>query len=172
MAVSDAERARLYRERNKEKVRAAKQTYYLQNKESEKARAAAWRASHPVEVKVLRKKWKEENKEAHADSVEAWRVAHPGAKSIHRQNRRARLKGCAGSLSKGLAKKLIVLQRGKCACGCGADISKEYHLDHIIPLAMGGANTDSNIQLLSPVCNKRKAAKHPIEFMQERGFLL
>jgi 5-methylcytosine-specific restriction endonuclease McrA len=45
-------------------------------------------------------------------------------------------------------------------------------MDHIIPLALGGTNTDDNIQLLRAKCNKQKGAKHPIDFMQQRGFLL
>lgn len=36
----------------------------------------------------------------------------------------------------------------------------------------GGANDKSNIQLLCPHCNLSKGAKHPVDFMQERGMLL
>lgn len=45
-------------------------------------------------------------------------------------------------------------------------------MDHIVPLALGGSNTDGNIQLLRATCNQQKHAKHPVVFMQERGFLL
>lgn len=45
-------------------------------------------------------------------------------------------------------------------------------MDHIMPLALGGTNTDDNIQLLCPTCNRSKHAKHPVDFMQQRGFLL
>lgn len=33
-------------------------------------------------------------------------------------------------------------------------------------------NTDDNIQLLRKLCNHKKGTKHPVDFMQERGFLL
>ncbi|MGL5935922.1 MAG: HNH endonuclease, partial [Cetobacterium sp.] len=36
----------------------------------------------------------------------------------------------------------------------------------------GGAHCDSNVQLLCPTCNLRKAAKDPVVFMQEMGRLL
>jgi len=36
----------------------------------------------------------------------------------------------------------------------------------------GGSNTDDNMQLLRKLCNLQKHAKHPVDFMQERGFLL
>ena len=43
---------------------------------------------------------------------------------------------------------------------------------HIIPLALGGANDDLNVQLLTPDCNQRKKAQHPVDYMQSQGFLL
>lgn len=42
----------------------------------------------------------------------------------------------------------------------------------IVPLALGGTNTDGNMQLLRSTCNQKKHAKHPVDFMQQRGFLL
>jgi len=42
------------------------------------------------------------------------------------------------------------------------DISKEFHIDHIIPLCDGGKNTISNIQLLTPKENLRKGRKNGI----------
>jgi len=41
-----------------------------------------------------------------------------------------------------------------------------------MPLALGGANADDNIQLLRSTCNQQKHAKHPVDFMQQKGFLL
>ena len=42
----------------------------------------------------------------------------------------------------------------------------------IKPLARGGTNQRTNLQLLCPPCNLSKSAKDPIDFMQSRGFLL
>jgi len=70
-----------------------------------------------------------------------------------------------------LVNKLLLLQKGTCVC-CGLDINSDYHMDHIIPLKLGGEHTDSNIQLLCPACNLTKGSKDPIKFMQSKGFLL
>lgn len=111
-----------------------------------------WFARNPGYVT----RWFQENREA---AKYFWNKS----KSIRR--------GCAGRLSRGLSEKLFKLQRGKCAC-CRSSINNGFHLDHIEPLSKGGENEDLNIQLLCPSCNKSKHAKHPVDFMQERGFLL
>ena len=51
--------------------------------------------------------------------------------------------------------KVAVWQRdnGRCA-ECGSNEALEF--DRIIPLAMGGANTMRNLQLLCETCNRRK----------------
>jgi 5-methylcytosine-specific restriction endonuclease McrA len=53
--------------------------------------------------------------------------------------------------------KVAVWQRdgGRCA-ECASNKALEF--DHIIPLAMGGANTMRNLQLLCADCNRRKGA--------------
>lgn len=44
---------------------------------------------------------------------------------------------------------------GRCA-ECGDKENLEF--DHVIPLAMGGSNTERNLQLLCASCNRRKGA--------------
>ena len=85
--------------------------------------------------------------------------------------RKIRILSNKGVLTNGLTAKLFVLQKGLCPC-CAQPLGDNYHLDHIMPLALGGSNTDDNIQLLRQRCNRQKHAKHPIDFMQSRGFLL
>lgn len=51
----------------------------------------------------------------------------------------------------------LVLERdkGRC-CECGSDINLE--IDHIIPVRLGGATSEANLQLLCRDCNRRKGA--------------
>jgi 5-methylcytosine-specific restriction endonuclease McrA len=62
-------------------------------------------------------------------------------------------------------------QRWLCVA-CRVDISAAYEMDHIVPLSRGGRHEKHNIQLLCATCNRSKNAKHPIDFMQSRGYLL
>lgn len=115
----------------------------------------------------------EEQREKARQAYKRWYVIDGNKEKtlIHSQNRRARKKQNGGVLTKGLQGRLYVLQKGKCAC-CNVDLGDKYHMDHIIPLAKNGKNEDSNIQLLCPLCNMSKGSKHPIDFMQSRGYLL
>ena len=45
---------------------------------------------------------------------------------------------------------------GGCCVECGARFDLQY--DHVIPLALGGASTLGNLQILCAVCNGRKGA--------------
>lgn len=129
---------------------------------------SAYRAANPDKVKSYRAA----NAEKRNAQYAKWAAANPEAVRVIKQNRRARKLENGGRLSKGVAEKLYSLQRGKCACGCKQPLGDDYHLDHIMPIALGGTNTDDNIQLLRAKCNLQKNAKHPVDFMQQRGFLL
>lgn len=76
-----------------------------------------------------------------------------------------------GKLPRGTIKKIGDSQKWLCVI-CRKNILNSYHVDHIIPLAKGGMHEPKNIQILCPSCNVRKSAKDPIDYMQERGFLL
>ncbi len=86
-------------------------------------------------------------------------------------NRRARKKGNGGVHTPMDIKFLFDTQKGKCVC-CRKSIKNRYHIDHVIPIALGGGSEKENLQLLCQTCNTRKCAKHPIDFMQEQGYLL
>jgi hypothetical protein len=161
----------VYQSVNSEKLKAKKAEYYLTNAEKIKAISALRYASNPKQCNAANAAWRKANPERKKAIDAAWHKANPEAHRINGQNRRARKRANGGTLSKNLSTKLFKLQRGKCPC-CKKHLSKNYHLDHIVPLALGGSNTDDNIQLLRATCNQQKHAKHPIDFMQQKGFLL
>jgi 5-methylcytosine-specific restriction endonuclease McrA len=112
------------------------------------------------------------NPERSKEYGRAWRKANLHLLVIKEQRRRARIKGVGGNLSPDIHARLMQLQKGKCAV-CRTSLRDiRPHLDHIMPVARGGSNTDDNMQLLCSTCNQSKNAKHPVDFMQSRGFLL
>lgn len=151
-----ADYKRKYREANSERVAEIQHKYYEANKEkiAEYARENAHK-----------------NRQKYTANARKWRIANPERNREINQNRRARIKGNGGKLSTNIVQKLLILQKGKCAC-CGASLGNNYHLDHIIPLALGGMNDDSNVQLLTPKCNMSKGSRHPIDYMRSKGRLI
>lgn len=172
---------------NREKKKASGAKLFASNRDERMASIARWQAANPEKVKAATAKWHSANpckgkasdakyRVAHPEKIAAknaeWRAANPEAKRINSHNYRARKTENGGKLSRGLSERLFKLQRGKCACGCKQPLGDNYHLDHRMPLALGGANEDWNMQLLRQRCNNQKYSKHPIDFMQQRGFLL
>lgn len=166
------ERSAAWRAANPQKVKALKAADYSANKDSRNAKNAAWRIANPDKMKAYKAKWRAANPDKLYAQQVAYLAANPEIMRIRNHNRRAKVRENGGIISKDLAEKLFKLQMGKCACGCKQSLGSDYELDHRMPIALGGTNTDDNMQLLRKRCNRQKNAKHPIEFMQQRGFLL
>jgi 5-methylcytosine-specific restriction endonuclease McrA len=160
-----------WRVKNAEGCKASGAKNYSENSGRYKAFSAAYRAENPDSVKQATAEWRRLNPEKVKLYSKAWAAANIEKVRMSSRNRRALRLRNGGKLSDGLADKLFLLQRGKCAC-CGDLLGENYHMDHIIPLSRGGPNTDENTQLLTRRCNLQKKAKDPIDFMQSRGFLL
>lgn len=175
-----------WRKANPERVKLARVKYVETNKlelnrralmryradpSKRKLAAQKWRDANRDSVRAKVRKWSHENEVHHEYLRREWRKRNPDASRTITQNRRAKLRNSSGTLSKGLAERLFKLQQGKCPC-CGEMLANDYHLDHIIPVHLGGEHVDSNIQLLKSGCNLSKGAQHPVDYMQSRGFLL
>lgn len=156
---------------NPDKVRARTAAYYAADPEKYKAYSAAYRAENKEKTLARVAKWRDENREKAREYSRVYAKENPEIMRTLWQNKRALKRANGGRLSHGLAERLFKLQKGKCVC-CDEPLGDDYHLDHIMPLALGGPNEDWNIQLLRGRCNLQKKAKHPVDFMQSRGFLL
>lgn len=100
-------------------------------------------------------------------SAQRWWRMNADKARVYEHNRRALKKG-RGSLSLDIVQRLLTEQKGLCLY-CKADLSETTpQIDHIMPLALGGSNTDNNVQLLCRPCNSAKGAKHPDDFNKKR----
>lgn len=158
----------------KECKRISGAAWRLANKERKKASSAAWAKENADRKKETNAAWIRANKDRVRMLISEWSKKNPDARSTHNRNRRARKRGNGGELSKGLFDKLFELQMGKCvACGCKLSRAKPRSpMDHIVPIAKGGMNTDENMQILCITCNSKKSIKDNLVFMQEKGFLI
>lgn len=186
-----AVRLRAYYEKNIEKMSKRSPP----SKEAARAYTAKWRKNNPdyvakisnkskekkieyvknnkEKISKYSKKWAENNKDKISIYQKKWKKNNPDKmKDKYRRHAHARRPSSnGGKLSSGLSQRLFKIQKGKCAC-CGISLKNGFHMDHIVPLALGGKNEDRNIQLLLPACNMKKSAKHPNDYMREMGYLI
>lgn len=94
-------------------------------------------------------------------------------KITHHRTRRARKAGSEGHHTNDEISDLLAKQKYKCA-ECGVSVRKkgQRHVDHVMPLALGGSNWISNLQILCPTCNMSKGAKHPLDWAKSKGRLV
>lgn len=164
------ERAKKSADKRKEQIKEYHAQYYQENKEHLSAKNKEWAQNNKEKSNGYYKKYREKNIDKCRERVKNCYKKNPDKKRLNTINRRRKLK-TSGKLSNGIVKKLFELQRGKCAC-CGKDLGNNFHVDHIIPIYLGGENVDSNVQLLTRECNLSKNKKHPIDYMQSKGYLL
>lgn len=150
---------------------ARNRAWQKENREKCKEKSQKWREKNRDRVNEKAKIYYGANKEKCRELNSAWQKNNPEYCRIRVHNRRSKENLNGEKLSKGLTQRLFKSQRGLCPC-CGLALGDDYHLDHIMPIALGGKNEDNNIQLLRAICNLRKNAKHPITYMQGCGFLL
>lgn len=151
------------------KVKASE--WYKNNTERALAVQKQWRAKNPAKKATSSANWAANNPEKRRDSRNRWSKANPEQVNALTRLYRARKRGATGLHTAADVLALMAAQKCKCAV-CRTDITKAYHVDHNMPLVLGGSNDKTNIQLLCPSCNTSKGGKHPVEFMQQRGYLI
>ena len=137
------EKVRDWRIRNKERIAASARRGRVVHRDVLRARVYAWRRQHPERVNDLSRKS---------------RARHPETARAGSQRRRARNRGASGKWREGDIHQLLIAQFGLCAL-CGKPLGPDFHRDHITPLAKGGSNWPSNIQLTHGHCNQMKGAR-------------
>jgi len=164
-----------YKAANAEIISAQRKNYRQENKESIAAYQLeyrpVYRAHNRTKLVADSAKWKANNPERAAEISRTSRKRHAETSRSSVRNRRARLAACEGRHTAQEIQEIGAAQRWRCAC-CKIDLKKSGHqVDHIHPIAAGGDNDRSNLQLLCAPCNQSKNARDPVEFMQSRGFL-
>lgn len=157
-------------------------TYRKLNPEKRKETCKNYREKNPETCKQAYLKWQEKEKANGWATKKAYDIKNPEQKKLRKKKwvqnnpeymklQKHRRRGAGGFFTKKDIDFLMLSQKSKCVV-CFTSLLKSKHIDHILPIALGGTNDPSNLQLLCPKCNRQKSAKHPVDFMQEKGFLL
>lgn len=154
-------RNKSYREQHRELLNARdrarsydpikKKAYHARTKQ----RQAAWRKEYyqrrREELLAYGKRWRKKNKKV----VRLYRRQHLAEDAFRASQRRALMKvHSLGDFTLAAWKELKLAYRGRCAY---CDRRRKLTIDHVIPLAKGGAHTLSNIVPACKSCNCKKA---------------
>jgi 5-methylcytosine-specific restriction endonuclease McrA len=156
-----------YYRTNKDKIIDRKKEYIRINRE----KLLEGMREYRIKNKEKLKEYRQNNSAIIAERYRQYSKDNPEKISENRRSYRARKYESNGTHTAADIKLLLFIQKNRCIV-CRISIKNKYHIDHIIPLALGGSNDKNNLQLLCPHCNFTKSSKHPVDFMQENGFLL
>jgi 5-methylcytosine-specific restriction endonuclease McrA len=162
---SQAERRWAYREANRQREADRARRWYQENHERARIRAKEWRSNNKEHESVKKRAWYEKNKTEVKDRVRRNRLANPELDRAHTEKKRARKRNAPGSFTPADIQGILRTQNSLCAY-CGRNIADCYTVDHIIPLARGGSNWPSNLQLLCRSCNASKGARTHDEYLK------
>lgn len=158
-----------YRAANADRISSQKKADYAENGVQIRERVKAYREARTSVIAARKSAYKLANREKVAAKDRAYYLANKAAFLSRVHSRRKQLVGAPGFTAADV-RELMALQRGRCAA-CYEKLLR-FEVDHIDPLARGGEHSRRNIQLLCRTCNRQKTSKHPVDFMQSRGFLL
>jgi len=153
-----------YRQDSSKKIEQAKR-WYAANKPRALENVRRWSVS--LAGRAAKRRYYSANRDSVQATIREWKARNPEALRDYFHARRARLKAAGGSHTRLQIAALLLRQNGGCAI-CKIDITVKRHRDHIVPLAAGGSNDITNIQLLCPPCNLGKRAKDMHTYLRER----
>lgn len=131
--------------------------------------SASYRKRHSGILMVKSRQWAIRNPDKVCAIVKRWRLANPTHVAAINRNRRARVKGAEGKHTHGDIQDILVSQRHECVYCSVALTADNRHIDHIVPISVGGHNGRNNIQILCGTCNMRKSSKTHEEFLDYMG---
>lgn len=169
--------SRYYRE-HKDDIRQQHHDYYVRHRSEHGERSRRYRAEHADAVREAKRRAYEENRERYARyarrwyaknrarviaAAAEWNRLHPQEKLALARRRRARQLGNGGSHTAADIRAQYERQRGRCFY-CREKVGKAFHVDHVLPIALGGSDGPENLVVACPSCNRHKSAMHPMDW--------
>jgi len=160
-----------YRLSHAKQKRQTAKAYYAANCEQRKQETARWYYENRDRALQQRKLYRRNTRAQKADYDKAYAAENRDKIAVIKRRYRARSRNASGDHTIEQIRAMLTQQRYRCS-GCGNSIRKGYHVDHVMPLVLGGSNDISNIQLLCGRCNCAKGGMHPLTWAKYIGRLL
>lgn len=112
--------------------------------------------------------WRENNRDSMYEKNKEWQKNNPDKVREYWIRRRCAKANAEGTHTADDVASIYSRQNGLCVY-CDADLSLGYHVDHIMPIALGGSNWPDNLQCLCQKCNQSKNKSHPDDWHERIG---
>ena len=155
-----------YRQRNKEKTKAYQKEWREWNKKKLQAYQKEWRQENKEKVEAYRKEYYQGNrekllayrKEYYQENKEELRARRDPAKS-NAYNKKRRHSTRSSGLTKEQYDEIEGIYRQAARLN-GIFGKTVFHVDHTVPLSLGGKHHPSNMQVVSAKWNREKGNRH------------
>jgi len=152
-----------YRAEHRDEAAAYFAAYRAAHREEKSSYMAAYYASHRDERAVAMRAYSAGHAEDIAAYKKVWRAGHSEEIAACNRNREARKLGNGGTHTAADIRAQYARQKGTCFW-CHEKVRDTYHVDHVMPVILGGSNGPENLVIACPTCNLSKGAKHPQDF--------
>jgi len=158
-----------YNAQNKARIAAQRRDCYRKNPDRIKAKTREWYRNNRRAAIQYQAEYRRENAASLQEKDAKRHAKNKAAAKTWRHNRKARVRNSGERLSPDIVTKLLSEQNFKCPYCLGDLRVVGHHIDHYVPIILGGGNSDDNVQLTCPLCNLRKGSKHPMNFLPKIG---
>jgi hypothetical protein len=146
-----------WRERNRERRAATDKAWRERNRERMATTVKAWAERNRERIAATNKAWAERNRERKATTVKAWAERNPERVVENNRRRRCRVRNSSIHLTANENQQLLILERTRQELQ--RETGREYHIDHILPIAHGGIHHPINLRILDGEENLSKYDK-------------
>jgi hypothetical protein len=147
------EKVRISRERNREKRAARDKIYHQQNRERRAATYKAWYERNREWMVTYRKL----NRERRAATGKAWLERNRERVNENHRRRRCKKRNASVYLTANETQQIFILERTRQELK--RETGRDYHIDHILPIAHGGIHHPVNMRILDGRENESKQDK-------------
>ena len=131
---------------------------YVSKRKDVLAQVKKYKVEHPE----VSKREYQKHRDKYIQRAAAWKKTVAGRAAQKNDNARRRAGDHAAERQAALLNNWIRYGAYRCEC-CKEVTGEKYHIDHIVPVSLGGSNEKANLQLLCPACNMEKG-RHAIAF--------
>lgn len=141
---------------HKEKRKQALKIWKQNNKEKQREHYRKYRKGKGrLKRNQKAANWKKQNKDRQNSYTYKWRKLNPGKVATLRFLRRTGNKNCKLNNQE----KTLLNQIYKFSSLCSKIFNTKYHVDHVIPISLGGSNHPSNLRVVPAEVNLKKGNK-------------